>query len=62
MLVLCARVQQQAGGSAATVYRTATSIVARSAAIEGCICAKRFLCRYSGHSAIQGTAIGDRRL
>ena len=54
MLVLHARVQQQAGGSAATVYRTASSIiVAQRAAIERVrFCAKRFLCRYSGHSAI----------
>ena len=57
MLVLCERVQQQAGGSAATVYRTGSSIAAQK-----CICAKRFLCRYSGYSAIQGAAIGYRRL
>ena len=37
-------------------------LCARVAAIEGCICAKRFLCSYSGHSAIQGPAIVDRRL
>ena len=35
MLVLCARVQQQAGGSAATVYRTASSIAAQVPLLRG---------------------------
>ena len=61
--VVCACAAAAGGGFRShSVYRTASSI-AGSAAIEGCICAKRFLCRYSGHSAIiQGVAIEDRRL
>ena len=51
MLVLCARVQQQAGGSAATVYRTASSISAQVPLLGGAFVPSDFC------AAIQGSPL-----
>ena len=51
MLVLCARVQQQAGGSAATVYRTASSIAAQVPLLRGTFVPSDFC------AAIQGSPL-----
>ena len=51
MLVLCARVQQQAGGSAATVYRTVCSISAQVPLLGGACVPSEFC------AAIQGSPL-----
>ena len=51
MLVLCARVQQQAGDSEATVYRTARSIAALVPLLRGAFVPRDFC------AAIQGSPL-----
>ena len=58
MLVLCVRVQQQAGGSAATVYRTASSIAAKVPLMKGAFVPSDFCAAIQGISLFRVPLLG----
>ena len=58
MLVLCARVQQQAGGSAATVYRAASLIAAKVPLLRGAFVPSDFCAAIQGISLFRVPLLG----